>query len=67
MEGSLLCHNYCDTRPRVFRTHPKDRPNIQSPLTTRFGVRSFPDQLKRFAPDIETNVNFWGSVLLIFT
>jgi hypothetical protein len=35
--GSLSCHNYCDTGPRFFRSHPKDRP-IQSPLTTRMGM-----------------------------
>jgi hypothetical protein len=32
-EGSLSCHTCCDTGPRFFRSHPKDRP-IQSPLTT---------------------------------
>jgi hypothetical protein len=32
-EGSLSCHTYCDTDPRFFRSHPKDRP-IQSLLTT---------------------------------
>jgi hypothetical protein len=36
-EGSLSCHTYCDTGPRVFRSHPKNRP-IQSPLTTRKGM-----------------------------
>jgi hypothetical protein len=25
-EGSLTCHTCCDTRPRYFRSHPKDRP-----------------------------------------
>jgi hypothetical protein len=30
------CHTYCDTGPRFFRSHPKDRPN-QSPLTTHEG------------------------------
>ena len=33
-EGSLLCHTCCDTGPRFFRSHPKDRP-IQSPFTTQ--------------------------------
>jgi hypothetical protein len=37
-EGSLSCHTYCDTGPRFFRSHPKDHP-IQSPLTTRMGMR----------------------------
>jgi hypothetical protein len=32
-EGSLSRHTCCDTGPRFFRSHPKDRPN-QSPLTT---------------------------------
>jgi hypothetical protein len=32
-EGSLSCHTCCDTGPRFFLFHPKDRP-IQSPLTT---------------------------------
>jgi hypothetical protein len=36
-EGSLSCHACCDTGPRFFRSHPKDRP-IQSPLTTRMGM-----------------------------
>jgi hypothetical protein len=36
-EGSLSCHTCCDTGPRFFRLHPKDRP-IQSPLTTYKGV-----------------------------
>jgi hypothetical protein len=35
-EGSLSCHICCDTGPRFFRSHPKDRP-IQSPLTTHKG------------------------------
>jgi hypothetical protein len=38
MVGSLSCHSYCDTGPRFFRSHPKDRP-FQSPLTTRMGAR----------------------------
>jgi hypothetical protein len=25
-EGSLSCHTCCDTGPRFFRSHPKDRP-----------------------------------------
>jgi hypothetical protein len=25
-EGSLLCHTCCDTGPRFFRSHPKERP-----------------------------------------
>jgi hypothetical protein len=33
-EGSLSCHTCCDTGPRFFRSHPKDRPS-QSPLMTR--------------------------------
>jgi hypothetical protein len=33
-EGPLSCHTYFDTGPRIFRSHPKDRP-IKSPLTTR--------------------------------
>ena len=37
-EGSLSCHTCCDTGPRFFRSHPKDRHN-QSPLTTRMGMR----------------------------
>jgi hypothetical protein len=37
-EGSLSCHTYCDMGLRFFRSHPKDRP-IQSPLTTRMGMR----------------------------
>jgi hypothetical protein len=32
-EGSLSCHTCCDTGPRFFRSHQKDRPS-QSPLTT---------------------------------
>jgi hypothetical protein len=36
-EGSLSCHACCDTGPRFFRCHPKDRP-IQSPLTTHEGM-----------------------------
>jgi hypothetical protein len=36
-EGSLLCHICCDTGPRFFWSHPKDRP-IQSPLTTHEGM-----------------------------
>ena len=36
-EGSLLCHICCDTGPRFFRSHPKDRP-IQSPLMTHEGM-----------------------------
>jgi hypothetical protein len=32
-EVSLSCHTYCDTGPRFFRSHPKDRP-IQSPPKT---------------------------------
>jgi hypothetical protein len=36
-EGSLSCHTCCDTGPRFFRSHPKDRP-IQSPLTTHKGM-----------------------------
>jgi hypothetical protein len=46
-EGSLSCHTCCDTGLRFFRSHPKDRP-IQSPLTTRMGMRridSNPDPL----------------------
>jgi hypothetical protein len=37
-EGSLSCNTYCDTGPRFFRSHPKDRSN-QSPLTTHMGMR----------------------------
>jgi hypothetical protein len=37
-EGSLLCHTCCDTGPRFFRSHPRDRPN-QSPLTTRMEMQ----------------------------
>jgi hypothetical protein len=36
-DGSLSCHTCCDTGPRFFRSHPKDRP-IQSPLTTHKGM-----------------------------
>jgi hypothetical protein len=36
--GSLSCHTCCDTGPWFFWSHPKDRP-IQSPLTTRMGMR----------------------------
>jgi hypothetical protein len=36
-ERSLSCHTCCDTGPRFFRSHPKDRP-IQSPLTTHKGM-----------------------------
>ena len=36
-EGSLSCHTCCDTGPRFFRSHPKDRP-IQSPFTTHEGM-----------------------------
>jgi hypothetical protein len=36
-EGSLSCHISCDTGPRFFRSHPKNRP-IQSPLTTHKGM-----------------------------
>jgi hypothetical protein len=36
-EGSLSCHTCCDTGPRFFRSHPKDRP-IQSPLTAHMGM-----------------------------
>jgi hypothetical protein len=46
-EGSLLCHTRCDTGPRFFLSHPKDRP-IQSPHTTHDGlwrVYSNPDQM----------------------
>jgi hypothetical protein len=32
-EGSLSCHSCCDTGPRFFRSHPKDR-HIQTPLTS---------------------------------
>jgi hypothetical protein len=44
-EGSLLYHTCCDTWPRFFRFHPKDRP-IQSPLTTHmrmWSIYSNPD------------------------
>jgi hypothetical protein len=37
-EESLSCHTCCDTEPRFFRSHSKDRP-IYSPLTTRKGMR----------------------------
>jgi hypothetical protein len=36
--GSLSYHTYCDMGPRIFRSHPTDRP-IQSPLATRKGMR----------------------------
>jgi hypothetical protein len=36
-EGYLSCHTCCDTGPRFFRSHPKDRP-IQSSLTTHEGM-----------------------------
>jgi hypothetical protein len=36
-EGPSSCHIYCDTGPRFFRSHPKDRP-IQSPHTTYKGM-----------------------------
>jgi hypothetical protein len=36
-EGSLSCHTCCDTGPRFFRSHPKDR-HILSPLTTHQGM-----------------------------
>jgi hypothetical protein len=35
--GSLSCHTSCDTGPRFFRSHPKDRP-IQLSLTTHKGM-----------------------------
>ena len=35
--GSLSCHTCCDTGPRFFQFHPKDRP-IQSLLTTHEGM-----------------------------
>jgi hypothetical protein len=35
--GSLSCHTCCDTEPRFFQSHPKDRP-IQSPLTKHEGI-----------------------------
>jgi hypothetical protein len=44
-EGSLSCHTCCDTGPRFFRSHPKDRP-ILSPFTTHKGmwkIYSYPD------------------------
>jgi hypothetical protein len=47
-EGSLSCHICCDTGPRFFRSHPKDRP-IQSPLATQEGmwrIYSNPDPLQ---------------------
>jgi hypothetical protein len=54
-EGSLSCHTCCDTGPRFFRFHPKDRP-IQSPLTTHKGmwrIYSNPD------PHGDKNKYFW--------
>jgi hypothetical protein len=36
-EGSISCHTCCNTGPRFFRSHPKDR-SIQSPLTTHEGM-----------------------------
>jgi hypothetical protein len=36
-EGSVSCHTCCDTGPRIFRSHPKARPN-QSLHTTHEGV-----------------------------
>jgi hypothetical protein len=36
-EGSLSCHICCDTGPRFFRSHLKDRP-IQPPLSTHKGI-----------------------------
>ena len=33
-EGSLSCHTCCDTGPRFFRSHSKDR-SVLSPPTTR--------------------------------
>ena len=33
----LSCQTCCDTGPRFFQSHPKDRP-IQSPLTTQEGM-----------------------------
>ena len=36
-EGSLSCNTCCDTGPRFFRSHPKERP-IKSPLTTHGDV-----------------------------
>jgi hypothetical protein len=38
LQGSLSCHTYCDTGPRFIRSYQKDCP-IQSPLTTRMGMR----------------------------
>jgi hypothetical protein len=38
-EGSLSCHKCCDTGPRFFRSHPKDRP-ILSPYDTPGGVEN---------------------------
>jgi hypothetical protein len=35
--GSLSCHTCCDTRPRFYRSHPKDSP-IHSPPTTDKGM-----------------------------
>jgi hypothetical protein len=60
-EGSLSCHTCCDTGPRFFQSHPKDRP-IQSPLTTRMGMRrtySNPD------PHGDTNVMTVTAVTVI--
>jgi hypothetical protein len=37
-EGSLSCHTYWDMHPRFFWSHLKDHP-IQSPVTTRIGMR----------------------------
>jgi hypothetical protein len=36
-EGSLSCHTCCDTGPRFFRSHPKDR-HIQSLFKTQKGM-----------------------------
>jgi hypothetical protein len=33
-ERSLLCHTFCDTGSRLFRSHPMDRP-MQLPLTCK--------------------------------
>jgi hypothetical protein len=36
VEGSLSCHTYCDTVPRFFRSHLKDRPFIRLIQHTNF-------------------------------
>jgi hypothetical protein len=60
-EGSLSCHTSCDTGPRFFRSHPKDR-SIQSPLTTRMGMQG--PYLLNFV-DVNINVEFLSDLRLV--